>query len=110
MSNMTLSQMAAQCKVSFAPEAVTVFNLAKDANPMLDLNSLQPEEKAILASWFKRYYGIQVTQVANLRKTINSPMKHLALDLVALTNPDVRDRAGLSAWFPEQKTLPASGK
>lgn len=101
MSNMTLSQMAAKAGIQFAPEAVTLFSKAKEMNPTLDLNSLPTEEKAILSSWFKRYYGIQVTQVANLRKTINNPMKHLALDLVALENPEVLERAGLSAWFPD---------
>lgn len=107
----TLSQMARESNVKFAPDALAAFKAAQDANPTLKLNDLHPEDKAILSSWFARYYGIQVTQVANLRRTINSPMKHLALDLVALMNPDVRERAGLSAWFPpEQKTLPASGK
>jgi hypothetical protein len=101
---MTLSQLAAKANVSFAPPAATVFSQAKEENPNLDLNSLSPEDKSLLDSWFKRYYGMQVTQVANLRSTLNSPVKHLALDLVSLVNPEVRERAGLSAWFDKPKT------
>lgn len=104
MSTVTLSQLAAKANVSFAPPAATVFNRVKEENPNLDLNNLSPEDKAILDSWFKRYYGMQVTQVANLRQTLNTPVKHLALDLVALLKPEVQERTGLSAWFNKPKT------
>jgi hypothetical protein len=103
MSNLTLSQIARGANIVFAPTAAEAFHLAQQANPALKLEELTPEDKAVLNSWFQRYYGIQITQVSNLRATINNPTKHLALDLVALMKPEVQDRAGLSTWFPKPK-------
>ena len=95
----TLSQLVRDVKPAFTPDVSSAFQSAKDANPKLNLEDLAPEDKAVLASCFARYYGIQVTQVANLRNTISNPTKHLALDLVALMRPEVLERAGLSKWF-----------
>jgi hypothetical protein len=95
----TISQLVRDVKPSFTPEVTEAFSKAKDANPKLVLEELAPEDKAVLSAWYAKYYGIHVTQVANLRSTISNPTKHLALDLVALMRPEVKDRAGLSKWF-----------
>jgi len=101
--SISLSQMAQGANVKTAPEMFEAFPLATKLNPSLKLEELNPEDRAALSHWFKRYYGIQITQVSNLRRTINQPHKHLALDLVALVKPEVKDHAGLSYWFPEKQ-------
>lgn len=98
----SLSQLARGANVKSAPEMSDAFDAALQANPKLDLANLSPVDKAVLNGWFNRYYGISITQVANLRSTINQPHKHLALDLVAFLKPEVRERAGLSFWFPQK--------
>jgi hypothetical protein len=96
----SLAQLAAGVKPTFAPDITLAFKKASEMNPKLTLEKLDAEDKAVLSHWFNRYYGIHVTQVANLRETITNPSKHLALDLVALMKDDVKERAGLSSWFP----------
>jgi hypothetical protein len=101
MSTVTLAQLGRKVNAQFTPDITDAFLKAAERNPSLNLTDLVPEERQALAYWFSRYYGIQVTQVANLRATINQPVKHLALDLVALMKSEVEERAGLSAWFPK---------
>lgn len=101
MSTVTLAQLGQQRNVKFAPDITEAFAAAAKAG--LDLGNLSPEDKSHLTYWFNRYYGIQVTQVANLRATINQTVKHLALDLVGLMKPEVQERAGLSVWFKKAK-------
>jgi hypothetical protein len=96
----SLAQLAGEVKPQFAPDITLAFKAASELNPKLVLERLDAEDKAVLTSWFAKYYGVHVTQVANLRSTISNPTKHLALDLVALLKSDVKERAGLSEWFP----------
>lgn len=96
---MTLSELAMVTNVKFAPSIESSFPLIRAKNPEMDLSHLDSEGRAAVQSWFNKYWGIQVTQVSNLRATITSPVKHLALDLVVLTKGgSYQERAGLSSW------------
>lgn len=103
MSNMTLAQLGQRANLALAPDITVAFQKALERNKNLDLAALVSEEKQELTYWFNRYYGIHLSQVANLRETLNRPIKHLALDLVALMKSDVEERAGLSGWFSPAK-------
>ena len=95
----TLMELAMGANLKFAPSIEDAFPLVKAMNPDMDLTALDSESLQALQSWFNKYWGIQVTQVSNLRQTITSPVKHLALDLVVLTKGGSHlDRAGLSSW------------
>lgn len=95
----TLSQLVQEVKPSFTPEITEAFNAAEGVNPKLRLKELTSQDREILAYWFSRYYGVHITQMSNLRGTIKDHTKHLALDLVALTRPEVKEVTGLSKWF-----------
>lgn len=102
MSTVTLAELGRKLNVNSAPDITQAFLAAKKKG--LDLTNLSAEDKMQLTYWYNRYYGIQVTQMSNLRNTLTQNVKHLALDLVALVKPEVLEAAGLSVWFSIKET------
>ena len=104
----SLQSLARENGITFSLSISSAIEAAAKLNPTLKLDEVSSEDMAELTARFQQYCNIQVTQVANLRSTIGNPVKHLALDLVAiLKGGETLEAAGLSQWFANSQKVSA---